>query len=141
MTNIYYSQDYLEHHGILGQKWGIRRFQNKDGSYTNAGKERRKKEETGYQKYKRETSRKTVEKMSNKRLDQQIERMRKEQTYKELKKQQNLSKGQQFVDSVLGSAGKQAAKVVVTGAMVYAGKKLCEKYFPGMASEINKMQK
>lgn len=32
--------DYLEHHGILGQKWGIRRFQNPDGSLTPAGKKR-----------------------------------------------------------------------------------------------------
>jgi len=31
---------YLYHHGILGQKWGVRRFQNKDGSYTSAGKKR-----------------------------------------------------------------------------------------------------
>lgn len=30
----------LEHHGILGQKWGIRRYQNKDGSLTTAGKRR-----------------------------------------------------------------------------------------------------
>lgn len=30
----------LYHHGILGQKWGIRRFQNKDGSLTPAGKKR-----------------------------------------------------------------------------------------------------
>ena len=28
----------LYHHGILGQKWGIRRYQNSDGSLTNAGK-------------------------------------------------------------------------------------------------------
>ena len=28
----------LEHHGILGQKWGVRRFQNADGSYKLAGK-------------------------------------------------------------------------------------------------------
>ena len=28
----------LVHHGILGQKWGIRRFQNPDGSLTEAGK-------------------------------------------------------------------------------------------------------
>lgn len=31
---------YLAHHGIIGQKWGVRRFQNKDGTWTNAGKER-----------------------------------------------------------------------------------------------------
>ena len=30
----------LYHHGILGMKWGIRRYQNKDGSLTEAGKKR-----------------------------------------------------------------------------------------------------
>lgn len=30
----------LTHHGILGQKWGVRRYQNQDGSLTAAGKKR-----------------------------------------------------------------------------------------------------
>lgn len=32
--------DYIAHHGILGMKWGIRRYRNRDGTLTNAGKER-----------------------------------------------------------------------------------------------------
>lgn len=35
-----YESNYLQHHGIKGQKWGIRRFQNEDGTYTAEGKER-----------------------------------------------------------------------------------------------------
>ena len=31
---------YLAHHGILGMKWGVRRYQNPDGSLTAAGKAR-----------------------------------------------------------------------------------------------------
>ena len=32
--------EYLAHHGIKGQKWGVRRFRNEDGTLTPAGKER-----------------------------------------------------------------------------------------------------
>lgn len=33
-------QKELYHHGILGQRWGVRRFQNMDGTYTQAGRDR-----------------------------------------------------------------------------------------------------
>jgi len=38
MNNNY--TDYLCHYGVEGMKWGVRRYQNSDGSYTDAGRQR-----------------------------------------------------------------------------------------------------
>lgn len=46
------SDDIIEHHGVKGMKWGVRRYQNYDGSYTRKGLERYKKAESDYEKAK-----------------------------------------------------------------------------------------
>ena len=37
-NGAFYESEELYHHGIKGMKWGVRRYQNKDGSLTLAGK-------------------------------------------------------------------------------------------------------
>lgn len=41
---MYYSYypSYLAHHGVKGMRWGVRRYQNKDGTYTPLGKRRKR---------------------------------------------------------------------------------------------------
>lgn len=72
---LYYETSHsLSHHGIKGQKWGVRRFQNKDGTLTAKGKKRYK-----------DTS-EDVKSMSNEELQSRINRLRNEQKYIDLTK-------------------------------------------------------
>lgn len=68
--------DYYElyHHGIKGQKWGIRRFQNEDGTLTDAGKAR----------YNSDGSKKRTERMSNEELEKANRRLAAERNYNSL---------------------------------------------------------
>lgn len=72
MWEYNYSYPYIAHHGILGQKWGIRRYQNEDGSLTPEGKAR-------LQKYKTK-----IEKQIGKRYDPHIKAYEKTMQKKEL---------------------------------------------------------
>lgn len=64
----------LEHFGILGQKWGIRKYQNPDGTLTEAGKAR----------YNDDGSLKNPKTMSNKDLQESSNRLAAEGNYANL---------------------------------------------------------
>lgn len=77
----------IYHHGIIGQKWGIRRYQNKDGSLTPAGKRRATKLESEYQKLTKKPiklKKKSIKEMSDAELKQRINRARLEKDYRSI---------------------------------------------------------
>lgn len=52
------SSDYLAHYGVIGMKWGIRKYQNPDGSLTAKGKKRYRTTGKGKYKYKSHSTKK-----------------------------------------------------------------------------------
>ena len=114
----------LYHHGVKGQRWGIRRYQNKDGTLTPAGRKRADKLRNQYLKLtgkkqlrgdkSKQTSQtseksKSISEMSDAELQQVINRKRLEQQYLQLSPKK-VSAGKKFVDKVLLPAAQEAGK-------------------------------
>ena len=120
--------NYLYHHGIKGQKWGVRRYQNKDGSLTNAGRKRQIKIENKAQKKERKAAAKNRRTLSDADLKKRIERIKMEKQLKDLTAE-DLSPGKKAVSDIMSSAGKKVAATVITGAALYGIKAAMTKHF------------
>lgn len=96
--------DVLIHYGILGMKWGVRRYQNKDGSLTSAGKKRYSNNDNikeAPQKNIEEPKKKSVKDMSDEELRREVNRMQLEQNYLRMTGQ-NIEKGKSAAEIALG---------------------------------------
>lgn len=122
-----YSPTELYHHGILGMKWGVRRYQNKDGTLTNVGKRRKRAEdERTIKDAEKEATpkKKKVSELSDSELREKINRLQMEKNYLDLEKQvsalqpKELTAGQRFVKhiggKVIAPAATEAGKKVLT---------------------------
>lgn len=122
-------EDYLMHHGIKGQKWGVRRFQNPDGTRTALGKKReRKNPEIDHEKLIQSTSAEEVyknrSKLSDKELRDRVNRIQTEQQLAQLaRNEKKTSAGKKASGKVLGKIGEKSAEAIAVAA-VAAGRKV-----------------
>ena len=139
---IYNDSSYIYHHGILGQKWGIRRFQNKNGSLTNEGKRRYndsgniKKDKTSENPH---LNNKPVYKMTDDELNKELSRLGMEKKYNNLMrelyptKMQKIGKaasiGMKFSGEILAKTlSKSVGNVIAPGvesSLRNIGRRVC----------------
>ena len=138
-------EDELYHHGVKGMKWGVRRYQNKDGSLTAAGKKRADKYKSKYERLtgkkisgKKSSEpapqKKTIKDLSDDELRTKVSRLQMEKNYLDLQKQISTLAPKKI------SAGKQVVKhigeKVITPALTDAGKSLLTSFLNKQGKKV-----
>ena len=147
----------LYHHGIKGMKWGVRRFQNEDGTRTSAGKkrdkitlrqrmaERKAKKNTPptHEELLKSTNPKVLYKhrdqLSDKELNNRINRINKERELNRLSKKDHKVLKQILVTPAIVAAGAYVGSRVTKFLKQFDGVSLSDILESASESEINSM--
>lgn len=119
----------LYHFGVKGMKWGIRRYQNKDGTLTPAGKKRRDKTisriNTTYDRSNMWTSRK-IKKLDKKGKTAKANVMREMIRQNEKARKKQVSSVKKMNAQELSASKRQSLRDVFFGGQMYAKRNFTE---------------
>lgn len=113
---------HLKHYGVLGMKWGVRRYQTKDGSLTSAGKQRYGSENTQKESLKSKIVRKVNEEAAR-NANRYMDKARKHEAKTMARDKARQEKVKAFTNKYKEATRKHEAKSLARAVKKYDGKK------------------